>query len=368
MSKYVIHIDTRLNKLTLLGFFLSVLTGFALASTTLWFFQYRQSKQTLANQPVNALAIETKLPQTTPNLTKSLTVLLLGYGGEGHDGGYLTDVIQLAHFDFERQILAFISIPRDLWIKLEGGYEGKINSVLTQGASGEDKIKQGAQLTKQVITAITGLPVNYFIGIDFVGFQRAIGLELKGIDVNVEETLDDPWYPIKGEELNLCGMSPEEIIAVHQKYSGFELEKQFKCRYERILFKPGKVHMEGDDALKYVRSRHGSDGGDFSRSKRQQEVLLAIRDKLFSLNALDKLPGFFKEIVTHTSTDIDLEIVQSLVPLLKTVNNFQVKNINLSTENVLTNGTSSAGAFILIPRAGLNNWEEVREYIKNELN
>ena len=71
--------------------------------------------------------------------------------------------------------------------------------------------------------------------------------------------------------------------------------------------------MEGGDALAYVRSRHGSAGGDFSRSKRQQELLLAIRTKLFSLEALENVPRFFKELIAHTDTDLTTDIITALI-------------------------------------------------------
>jgi len=63
----------------------------------------------------------------------SLNILLLGYGGAGHSGGFLTDVIQIVHFDFEKQKIAFISIPRDLWVQLPSGTSNKINKAFTLG-------------------------------------------------------------------------------------------------------------------------------------------------------------------------------------------------------------------------------------------
>lgn len=356
-----------ISKPKIIGFVLSILIGFSLASTALFFFGNREASET--DNVLGGLTEpeDLELNLESPNLAKELTILLLGYGGAGHDGRYLTDVIQVAHFDFEKSKLVFISIPRDLWVKLPSGLEGKINSALTMGMKGSKDIQEGAKISKSMAEMVTGIPISYFIGIDFVGFQRAIGIELDGIEVNVAETLDDPWYPIKGEELNLCDMSPQEIQEVHEKYSGFELERQFECRYERILFKPGKVHMEGGDALKYTRSRHGSAGGDFSRSKRQQEVLQAIRDKLLSLGAIDDIPGFFTEIVKHTSTDIDSEILESLIPSIKAAKDLQIVNINLDTTNVFTESKAASGAFIVIPRGGFNSWSAVREYVKNEI-
>ena len=188
---------------------------FILISLILGFITLKKPQTKISNidsVPINNQA-DTNTPQeiaTTsafPKDNKSMGILLLGYGGPGHDGGYLTDAIQLLYFDFINGKLNLISIPRDLWVKVPNNGETKINTVFVSGA----KNNTGTQIAKQVVSEITGLPINYVIAVDFVGFQKTIGESLKGIDVEVEETLDDPWYPIKGEEQNLCGNTPEEV-------------------------------------------------------------------------------------------------------------------------------------------------------------
>lgn len=305
------------------------------------------------------------LGQVSDEDKKNLGVLLLGYGGAGHDGAYLTDVMQIAYFDFEKKQLTFVSIPRDLEVTFENGQTQKINSVINQGLSQKKDFVAAAQTAKSILSQITGLPIKYFVAIDFVGFQRAIGYELDGIDVQVSQTLDDPWYPIEGEQLNPCGHSPEEIAQLSAQYSGFDLEKQFTCRYEHLHYEPGIVHMEGGEALKYVRSRHSS--SDFDRSRRQEEVLLAIRKKLFSFNALQNIPQYYQAFTQHLQTDVSLEIAQYLAPLFVDGENFTSKSINLSTENVLVSGKNSSGAFVLLPKMGNNNWQGVKDYIHQQL-
>ena len=217
-------------------------------------------------------------------------------------------------------------------------------------------------------TAVTGIPIDAFISIDFTGFKRAVGGPLDGLEVNVTEKLDDPWYPIQGEELNTCGFSPEKVTELSNTLSGFELEKQFECRYEHIYYPVGTHHMEGGDALAYVRSRHGSAGGDFSRSKRQQELLIAVRDKLFKLDALNQIPSFFKQLIAHTDTDLDLEIITTLAPKFANSLNMEIVNVTLSTQNVLENSKSPSGEYIVVPKTGVNSWDEVRSFVESELN
>ncbi len=298
-----------------------------------------------------------------PEDLKTLNVLLLGYGGAGHQGGYLTDVIQVAHFDFETGLIKLISIPRDLWVSLPNGKQAKINQAFTLGENPDQFVESGAQAAKKMAQVVTGLPLDYYVAVDFVGFQRFIGEDLGGIEVDVPETLEDPWYPIRGEELNPCGLTPEEVAAVTAKYSGFELEKQFECRYEQLYFKKGLNHMEGGDALKYVRSRHGSAAGDFSRSQRQQAVLAGIRDKLLKLENLDEIPTFFQTVSDNLTTDLDLELVKYLTPALQQAGQYELESIIISTDNVLKTGKSTDGQFILLPKQGLDQWDEVRALV-----
>ncbi len=320
-----------------------------------YFFKEKSTTQALANNILaEADARDTFAPSETSTDIKTLGILLLGYGGNGHDGGNLTDAIQVLYIDFEKSLITLISIPRDLWVNSGTAGNMKINNILAA---------KGAAIFKQVITDIIGLKMDYYLGVDFVGFERAIGNNMKGIEVDVGETLDDPWYPVKGMELDLCGMSSQEVSEAHKNYSGFELEQQFKCRYKHLHFEKGVVHMEGGDALEYVRSRHGSATGDLSRGIRQQEVLKAIRSRLLSLKTLGELPGFFNEIAKNTSTDFDPDIIGYLKSALGLAKEFNITTINLSTSNVLVPSKSSSGAFILLPKEGTDKWNEVKKYI-----
>jgi LCP family protein required for cell wall assembly len=339
-----------------------------ITASTVTTYLYFQPNQT---QLIDTDNFEAKVAQarelTTEELKdlETLNILLLGYGGAGHQGGFLTDVIQVLQINFKNQQTQLISIPRDLWVKLPTGKQAKINQAFTLGQDPNQLITSGGQIAKQMSAVVTGLPIDYFIAVDFVDFQRLIGQDLGGIEVEVNQTLDDPWYPIKGEELNPCGMSPEEVATVTAQYSGFELERQFECRYEQLHYEPGLVKMEGGDALKFVRSRHGSAAGDFSRSQRQQAVLTGIKKKLLNLEAFDQIPEFFTTVSQNISTDLDLEIIKYLAPALKSAGKFDHQNLILSTDNVLVTGKTSDGQFVLQPKAGNHNWQQIHQLIGN---
>ncbi len=298
--------------------------------------------------------------------TKVITILLLGYGGAGHQGGMLSDAIQLASIDFEKKQISLVSIPRDLSVKLPGVGERKINEAFSLG-DGDDVIESGANVAKQMAQAVTGMPVHYYAAIDFVGLKRLIGEEFGGITVQVEETLDDPWYPISGREQDPCEYSPDEIAELTNTLSGFELERKFECRYEHIYFPVGEVEMNGGDALAFVRSRHGSAGGDFSRSRRQWSLLLAIRDELFSLDALKSIEPTYEFVTKHVSTDVDLKFLTKIAPALANSEEFEVKRVGISTDNILISSRNSRGQFVLYPKSGASDWQSVQDYVAREV-
>ena len=303
---------------------------------------------------------------------------MLGYGGAGHDGGYLTDVIKLVNIDPNTHRINVISIPRDLWVPVPVRSDQpewqKINAAYAIGMDDNYPLKQtqyrggdGARrLIADVIFDIFGITVDYVAAVDFTGFENLVD-RLGGIDVNVPVSFTDQFYPIKGRENDLCGMSPEQMVEVHEKYSGFELEKQFECRYERLEFAQGPTKMNGETALKFVRSRHsGEHGGDFARAARQAAVLEGIKNKALSLKALANLPEFWAIYKNYVSTDLTAEAVLAFLAKYPDVSNYEVKNILLTTDNVLQHLTSSSGAYILSPKAGGNNWIEVQDYILRE--
>ncbi len=346
---------------------LGVTSLFALAvAATVWYVAHSSSRF-VAQEQVLGEVTAPGVPEALPDDTTSLTVLLLGYGGEGHQGGYLTDVIQVVRVDFEKKQTSLISLPRDLSVTLPNGSQAKINAAFTLGEDPKQKVASGSEVAKRMVEQVIGVPIDNVIAVDFVGFKRTVGGWLGGIEVNASETLDDPWYPIAGKELDTCGKTPEEVADVSARLSGFELERQFECRYEHIYVPQGPHLMEGGDALAFVRSRHGSSAGDFSRSKRQHEVLTAIAKKIVTLKALESAPEYFSKAQKEVTTDFTLGDVEKLTPFIKTGFSFSQKSIVLSTENVFVTAKNTAGQFILQPKAGSQNWSQVHGYVQSQL-
>lgn len=311
----------------------------------------------------------------------TLSVLLIGYGGAGHDGGTLADTLMLLQVDYETKKGALISIPRDTWVSLplRSDYSENFKINMSHAIGLDDKTypyKQpeyqgeagGGELAKHAVSIVTGIKPLHFVSVDFEGFQKTID-SLGGINVEIPVSFTDSYYPVKGLENETCGFTAAEIELFHRMYTGFELEKQFECRYEELVFTKGKMKMDGETALKFVRSRHSdTHGGDFARSERQQAVLTALKNKLITLGAIDNYPEFVDLLSNSLRTDLDLEELSSLIDLVGNPDEYDIRLVNLSTENVLIHATSSSGAYILIPQEGIGNWERVHTFIKESLN
>jgi anionic cell wall polymer biosynthesis LytR-Cps2A-Psr (LCP) family protein len=296
----------------------------------------------------NSYSLATPQPINENSPKKGVyTILFLGHGGAGHEGSMLTDSIITVHIDTNTKKIAFISIPRDLWVS--GNH--KINSI---GAT------QGYQNLGPVIQSVTGLPINYYVAVDFGGFSKIIN-DLGGITVTVPATFDDPFYPIPGEENNTCGITEDQIFVLKNKYTGYNLETQFTCRYEHLHYDKGTTNLDGTAALKFVRSRHGD--SDFARSLRQFAVLVGIKDKLISLQAANKFDDIVNTLFKIVKTDLDVGIVKSLVQVFGDPKGYTINQIQLTTSNLLNEGKSADGQYILTPKAGNLNFSEIKSYI-----
>ncbi len=306
-------------------------------------------------------------------IDNQVNILILGIGGGKHEGPDLTDTIIFASIDEKQNKLSLISIPRDLWVP---DLLAKIN---TAYAFGNEKEKGGGiTLARAAISKIVGKPIQYVVVINFDGFVEAVSL-VGGLDIQVDSTLDDPYYPIEGEADNACDHSPEDIETFTSTASAeTDLWDFFPCRYEHVRFDKGLQHMDGIDALKFVRSRHAvsEEGTDFARSKRQTKVIAAFKEKLFSAKTLlnpIKLLSLYDSFSKNIDTDITRDEIDDFLRLTQ-----KMKNITIQSD-VLDSGDeekSRAGLlmhpdisetyknqWVLIPRVGHDNFSEIQAHI-----
>src|SRR5260221_10924886 len=222
-----------------------------------------------------------------------VNILLLGIAGGNHDGALLTDSIIVASYQLKTHQVTLISIPRDVWIP---DLNQKVNAAYEIGKSNG----RGLAFTEDKIDDILGIPIHYAIRLDFSAFTKAID-QIGGVDVNVPRAFDDYEYPIEGKENDLCGnvekeidLNPDQAKALNLNPGKNKLlvdptgkpateSAQFACRFEHpsLHFDQGLTHLDGVTALKFVRSRKGTnnEGSDFARSRRQQIVIQAFREK-----------------------------------------------------------------------------------------
>lgn len=319
------------------------------------------------------LAFEKEI-QLKETKEKRFNILLLGVGGGNHEGPDLTDTIILASIDPEKQKVTLVSIPRDLWMP---ELRAKINTAYTFGE--EKREGGGLLLTKATVGELLGQQIDYAVKIDFDGFIKAIDM-MGGIEVDVLNTLDDYAYPIEGKETDPCEKTEEEITDLTAQIatgSATEFEA-FPCRYEHLHFDPGLQYMDGETALKYVRSRHalGIEGSDFARSKRQEKVISAFKDKILSAGTLlnpVKLTNLVSVLAGSIETDIKEDEYDDFIKLAKKVEKGKIDSIALDVGDeaeerygLLYNPLPSEeflGAWVLIPRIGNGDYSEIQKYV-----
>jgi anionic cell wall polymer biosynthesis LytR-Cps2A-Psr (LCP) family protein len=190
--------------------------------------------------------------------------------------------------------------------------------------------------------------------------------QLGGIDVQVDRTFDDQFYPLDIGASDTCGKSEEELKALTATLSGEKLDQQFTCRYEQLHFDKGLQHLDGITALKYARSRHSlTDGGDFNRSEHQRQVLEAVKNKVVSLNFFNKIIPVFNTLSNHVVTDIDLNTMEKLLSRASEFSTYKINSLAITDKNYLKIGKSKDGQSILMPKLGENDFSEIQTFLQS---
>ncbi|MCD4760647.1 LCP family protein [bacterium] len=266
-----------------------------------------------------------------------INFVLLGMGGAGHAGPYLTDTIIIASFKPSTKEAAIFSLPRDMIVPLNRGDYRKINSIYTIGELQDDR--GGGQLMKDIISETFDIPIHYFAAVDFNGFIEMIDA-IGGIKVDVKRSFIDYEFPT------------------------------YDDKWQTVSFEAGEQKMDGITALRFSRSRHGNngEGSDFARIKRQQTVLLAAKDKMTSFNTLinpKKITSLFSLFNKYTKTDLEPWEAVKLVHLAKGMNTQQVvtQSIDDRPGGYLKSGIAIDGAYILQPTTG--NYNQINLLINN---
>lgn len=265
-------------------------------------------------------------------------ILLIGHGGAGHSGRYLADTMILASYHYDTDKMAMVSIPRDLYVEIEGHRWGKINNALAFGI--EDKV--GEKLLIETVERVTGQTVDYFVRADFDGFKGIVDA-LGGITVNVETSFSDYAYP----------------------------DNNFG--YQAVSFKKGEQTMNGKTALEFSRSRHGNngEGSDFARSQRQQKVMFGIKEKILSTGTLlnpTRIFALLNSLGETVNTNFEIWEALSLYEKVQGLSENAIVNkvVDNSPGGLLYSYVGEIdGAYLLSPNAGMDDFSEIHAFVEN---
>jgi LCP family protein required for cell wall assembly len=330
----------------------TVIVLVVLAGGTLFAKGYLKARKVLKGGG-NAVALKA---DADPSLLKvegdgRINVMLLGRGGAGHDGPDLTDTILIASIDPIHKEAGLVSVPRDLWVKPPGssGYT-KINAVYanakdkvlaTNRTSNKEKAAEEAGLNaiQQNLQQVLGVPIHYRVMVDFEAFRKAIDT-VGGVDINVKQQLYDPTVA-------------------------------WENNWNPLIAAVGQQHFDGKKALLYARSRHGSARGDFDRSERQREIILALKDKVLSVGTFSnplKISQLIDAFGDHVQANFKLDEIRRLYEIGKNIPSTSVKSIGLvdPPHDYLTTGNVS-GQSVVLPKAGVGNYLAVQSYLRNTL-
>jgi LCP family protein required for cell wall assembly len=267
-------------------------------------------------------SVPTPTPQPEWTGTEPLTLLLLGVDkreGGDDDEGSRSDTMILVRIDPVTGSASILSIPRDTKVIVPGYGVRKINAAYAFGDANSDTVQGGGPgLTMRTIEANFGIHVDYYVEVDFNGFQKIIDT-VGGVTIDNPYAIKDDEYPAEGNN------------------------------YMRVYFPPGWQHLDGEQALIYARTRH--DDGDTMRSVRQQQLLMALREQALDLDLLSNAAQLLSELGQSVRTDLGPDQLLELARLGARIDESNIHQISLMPALEEEN---TVDAYYLVP-----DWNEV---------
>ncbi|MEZ4662409.1 MAG: LCP family protein [Caldilineaceae bacterium] len=251
---------------------------------------------------------------------RPVNVLLLGTDARPEDTeAARTDTIILLTLDPQSKTGGMLSLPRDLWLPIPNqNVTTKINMAYVIGEN-RNYAGGGAQLAMDTVSSFIGHPVDYYVRVNFHGFTQIVDL-IGGIDIMVPHTIHDDHYP-----------TPDYGTEVFHVDAGLQ-------------------HMDGETALKYVRTRNTDD--DYGRARRQQLVIQAIADKVLRADMipalLPKIPTLFYTMRSSIDTNIPMATQIEMAQYLRTATPQNMRTLVLDSDYG-EETYSEEGAWILLP-------------------
>jgi LCP family protein required for cell wall assembly len=251
---------------------------------------------TQAATPTPKSAFQVNIPN------RYLNIVLLGSDKRPTSGAWRTDSMIVVSVDTQSETVRLLSIPRDLWVFIPGHGYNRVNTADLWGELA--KKGGGAERVKQTIHHNLGIPIHYYVRVDFRGFINIIDT-IGGVDVDVDCPLPD---------INLSA---------------------------------GIHHMDARMALRYARSRKSTN--DFDRGRRQRKVLMALWEQALTFDIIPKLPGLWRSMTDSYQTDLPLDQAINLAYIGVQLSPQHILSKSISP-NLVEGWRTPEGASVLLPK------------------
>jgi LCP family protein required for cell wall assembly len=264
-------------------------------------------------------------------------ILLVGTGGGDHDAPDLTDSIIVASYNHITKTASMLSIPRDLYVKIPGYGSSRINKIY-ENLKPDYGSPKSLEILSDTAEIVAGIDIHYYLKVDFAAFRDTVDV-LGGVDIDVKRAIYDESYP-------------------DDNY-GFEIFQVDK----------GPHHFDGETALKYARSRHTT--SDFDRAQRQQQLLVAIKEKAMGKKILTspmKLKKLWAAFSEHVETNMSFAEMAAFARIAKSFDTSQIvskvlRDIEMAQEGAFLYTPERefyGGAFVLRPWG--ETYKDVHKY------
>ena len=273
--------------------------------------------------------------------------------GGNHPGAYLTDSIMIASINQTNNEVVTYNIPRDLWVEYgtacNAGYEGKINELYNcYSNAGEDE-KAGQDALRKIATEITGMDVQYAVHVNY-------------------SVIRDSVDAVGGVEVTIESRDPRGIL---------DRNFDWKCNHTcyMVKYKNGPTGtMDGEHALALARARgdvaptYGLERSNYDREINQQKIASALLAKSLSAGTITdfgKVNNLLSALGDNLRTNIKTSEIRTLMRIAKDAPAKDIRSLVLidAEPPIIGNSTSSAGASIVAPTLGFNNYSGVHEYL-----
>lgn len=266
-----------------------------------------------------------------------VNILLIGIGGEGHPGGELADTIIIASIDPFAKEVAMLSIPRDMYVDIPGYWSTRINAAHSigedEGFKEEGYPDGGPGLLQKTLEETLDIPIHYYVRVDFTGFKEAVDA-VDGVVLDVDIPVYDPTFAWEWRALD---------VGVGEQY------------------------FDGERALFYARSRKTSPGGDFDRSDRQRALLVALKDKVFSLGTFAnplKIGNLIDAAGNGVKTNLSISEILRLYEIAGEVSEDKVVSVGLDNgPDGYLMGQNIGGAAVLVPVGG--DYSKIQQFVRS---